>query len=85
MEEVIPGKEDNTLYKLGVLNANHDTSTQAPDEGWQDDDNLTENFLGVILFQKYNLNKGLGLFEKRAEEATTKELQQIHDFSTYIP
>ena len=39
----------------------------------------------MILVQQYNLNKGLDLFGERAEEATTKELQQIHDFGTYIP
>ena len=59
-------------YKVGVLNVNLDTPTQAPDEGWQDDDNLTEHLLGVILVQKYNLKKGLELFGERAEEATTK-------------
>ena len=47
------------LYKVGVLNVNLDTPTQAPDEGWQDDDNLTEHFMGVILVQQYNLKKGL--------------------------
>ena len=70
---------------MGVLNVNLDTPTQAPDEGWQDDDNLTKHFLGVILVQQYNLKKGLELFGERAEEATTKELHQIHDFGTYIP
>ena len=67
------------------MNVNLDTPTQAPDEGWQDYYNLKENFLGVILVQQYNLKKGLVLLGKRAEEATTKELQQIHDFGTYIP
>ena len=71
-------------YKVGVLNVNIDTPTQAPDEGWQDDDNLTDHFLGVVLFQQYNLKKGLELFGERAKEATTKELQQIYDFGTYI-
>ena len=33
----------------------------------------------------YNPKKGLELFGERTEEATTKELQQIHDFGTYIP
>ena len=70
---------------MGVLNVNLDTPTQAPYEGWQDDDNLTEHFLGVISVPQYNLKKGLELFGECAEEATTKELQQIHDFSTYIP
>ena len=69
---------------MGILNVNLDNPTQAPDEGWQDGDNLTDHFLGVILVQKYNLKKGLELFGKRAEEATTKEIQQIHDFGTYI-
>ena len=67
------------LYK-GVLNVNPYTLNKAPYEGWQDDDNLKENFLGVILVQQYNLKKGLELFGKRAEEDTTKELHQIHDF-----
>ena len=85
LEEVTPGEEDNMPYKVGVLNVNLDTPTQAPYEGWQDDDNLIDRLLGVILVQRYNLKKGLELFGKRAEEATTKELQKIHDFGTYIP
>ena len=44
-----------------------------------------EHLLGVILVQQYNLKKGLELFGDRAEVATTKELQQIHDFGTYVP
>ena len=31
------------------------------------------------------MKKGLELFVDRAEAATTKELQQIHDFGTYVP
>eukprot|EP00957_Ditylum_brightwellii_P064289 4878750-Ditylum_brightwellii.AAC.1 len=59
-----------------------DTPVQAqtPDEGWRDDNNLTEHLLGVNLAQHYNLKKGLELFGDRVEIATTKELQQIHDF-----
>ena len=64
---------------------NLDTQMQAPDEGWEDDDTLTEHLLGVILVQQYNLKKGLELFGDRAEAATTKELQKIHDFDTYVP
>ena len=45
-----------------------------PDEGWEDEDTLTEHLLGVILVQQYNLKKGLELFGDRAEAATTKEL-----------
>ena len=75
----------NFCEKVGVLNVNLDTPIQALDEGWQDDDNLKENFLGVILVQQYNLKKGLELFGEHTEEATTKELHQIHNFGTYIP
>ena len=74
-------------YKMGVINLNLDTPTQAPNEGWKDDDTLTEHLLGVILVQQYNLKKGLDLelFRDRTKVATTKELQQIHDFGTCIP
>ena len=34
---------------------------------------------------QYNLKKRLEFFGERAEEATTKELHQIHNFGTYIP
>ena len=51
LEEVTPVEEDNMPYKVGLLNLNLDTPTQAPDEGWQDDDNLTEHLLRVILVQ----------------------------------
>ena len=65
-------------YKMGVINLNMDTpvQVQTPDEGWDDDDSLTEHLLGVILFQQYNLKikKGLELFGDRAEVATTKKL-----------
>ena len=46
---------------------------------------LTEHLLGVTLVQQYNLKKGMELFGDRAEAATTKELQSIHDFGTYEP
>ena len=47
------------IYKVGVLNVILDNPTQAPDEGLQDDDNLTEHLLSVIFVQQYNLKKGL--------------------------
>eukprot|EP00957_Ditylum_brightwellii_P068093 5168473-Ditylum_brightwellii.AAC.1 len=48
-------------YKMDVINLSMDTSVQlqTPDEGWQDDNSLTEHLLGVILVQQYNLKKGL--------------------------
>ena len=40
-------------YKMGVINLNIDTPVhvQIPDEGWEDNDSLTEHLLGVILVQ----------------------------------
>jgi hypothetical protein len=72
---------------MGVINLNMNTpvQVQTPDEGWEDDDSLTEYLLGVILVQQYNLKKGLELFGDKAEVATTKELQQIHNVGTYVP
>ena len=85
LNEVVPFGD--MPYKMGVINLNIDTLVQAqtPDEGCEDDDSLTEHLLGMIVVQQYNLKKGLELFEDRAEAATTKELQQIHDFGTYVP
>ena len=85
LDEVIPNDEEISDHKMGVINVNLDTPVQAPDDGWLDDEALTEHLLGVILVQQYNLKKGLELFGDRAEAATTKELQQIHDFGTYVP
>ena len=75
LNEVVPF--GNTPYKMGVINLNIDNpvQVQTPDEGWEDNDSLTEHLLGVILVQQYNLKKGLKLFEDMAEAAATKELQ----------
>ena len=85
LSEVLPSGP--VPYQMGVINLNMDTLVQieTPDEGWQDDDSLTEHLLGVILVQQYNLKKELELFGDRAEVATTKELQQIHNVGTYVP
>jgi hypothetical protein len=85
LSEIVPS--GTMLYKIGVINLNMDTpvQVQTPDEGWQDNDSLTEHLLGVILVQQYNLKSGLELFGDRAEVSTTKELQQIHNFGTYVP
>ena len=87
LNEVVPFGD--TPYKMDVVNLNIDTpvqvQVQTPDEGWEDNDSLTDHLLGVILVQQYNLKKGLELFGDRAEAATTKELQQIHDFGTHVP
>ena len=85
LDEVHPEGGKMNDHKMGVINLNLDTPSQAPDGGWQDDYSLTEHLLGVILVQHYNLKKGIELFGDRAEAATTKELQSIHDFGTYEP
>ena len=38
---------------------------------------------GIILASHYSLKKGTELFGEKANDATTKELQQIHDMGTY--
>ena len=83
LDEVVPSSF--MLYKVGVINLNTDTQLQleTPDEGLQDNNSLTEYLLGVILVQQNNLKTGLELFGDRAEEATTKEFQQIHDFGMH--
>ena len=70
---------------MGVLNVNIDAPVKDTSRNWMDDSSLDEYMLGVVLVQQYNLKNGLELFGDRAEEATKNELQQIHDFGTYIP
>ena len=41
--------------------------------------------MGVILAQHFSLKKGIALFGDKAEQATTEELQAIHDMGTYKP
>ena len=49
----------NMPYKMGVINLNIDTpvQVQTPDEGWEDDDSLTEHLMGVILVQQFTLRR----------------------------
>ena len=70
---------------MGVLNVNIDAPVKDTSRNCMDDSSLDEYLLEVVLVQQYNLRKGLELFGDRAEEATKNELQQIHDFGTYIP
>ena len=82
--EITPG-DGEIPYKMGILNVNCEAPKTEPDQDWMNDSNLDEQMLGVILVQQYNLKKGIELFGNRAKEATTNELQQIHNFGTYIP
>ena len=70
---------------MGVLNVHIDAPVKAPLRNWMDDSSLDEHLLVVVLVKHFNLRNGLELFGDRAEEITKNELQQIHDFVTYIP
>ena len=47
------------------------------------EEQVDEHILGLILASHFSLKKGMALFGERAEKATTKELQAIHDMGTY--
>ena len=66
----------------GVLNLNlgEESSLPPPTETQAED-----HTMGVVFAQQYTLKKGIKTFGDRAEEATTKELKQIHDMGTYQP
>ena len=43
-------------------------------EDWEVDEHTT----GLVMAHQYSLKKGVELFGERAEDATVKELSQIH-------
>ena len=49
------------------------------------EDHVVMHILGVVLAEKYSINKGIRLFEERAKESVSKELRQLHDYVTYTP
>ena len=49
------------------------------------EEQLDDHIMGVILAQHFSLKKGIPLFGDKAEQATTEELQAIHDMGTYEP
>ena len=49
------------------------------------EEQLDDHIMGVILAQHFSLKKGIALFGNKAEQATTAELQAIHDMGTYEP
>ena len=71
-------------YIDGVLNLN--LTGQASEEPAQmSEDYIEEHLLGLILAHQDTLKKGIELFGKEAEKASTKELKQIDDMDAYIP
>ena len=57
---------------------------EAPLEA-MDDEGAMLYILGVVMVQQFILSKGVKEFGDRSEEATMKELTQIHDMDTYCP
>jgi len=48
------------------------------------DDEVNHHIIGVDMAQHFSLKAGLKKFEVPGEEATTKELVQLHDMVTFI-
>ena len=46
------------------------------------EEDIEEHIFGIILASHYSLKKGTELFGEKANDMTTKELQQIHDMGT---
>ena len=72
-------------YKLqrevqGVVDFNLD---EEPSLSGLKESQVDYHIMGVIFAHQYTLKRGLEKFGERAEEATTKELKQIHDMGTY--
>jgi hypothetical protein len=48
------------------------------------EDHVVLHIVGVVMAQQYSINEGIKLFGDRAKESVNKELQQLHDYETYI-
>ena len=84
LSDITPG-EGEIPYNMGILNMNCEPPVKEASRDWMNDSDLEEQMMGVILVQQFNLKKGIELFGDQVKEATTKELQQIHNVGTYIP
>ena len=51
----------------------------------EEEEKVMATVLHYTFAQNYSLNKGLKIFGKRGEEATTKELKQLHEMDAFIP
>ena len=74
--------QQNMNEVQGVINLNLGEEQKLPPLVEAQIDN---HIMGVVFAQQYTLEKGTEKFGDRAEEATTKELKQIHDMGTYQP
>ena len=73
-----PMQYQNGVINLGLNEMSHLVSEMSKFE-------VDEHITGLIMAHQYSLKKGIQLFGNRAEEATVKELKQIHDMDTYTP
>ena len=49
------------------------------------EEQLDNHIVGVVMVECFSLKKGIRLSGDKAGEATTTELQAIHDMGTYEP
>jgi hypothetical protein len=71
----------NSFLSEGVINMN---AGDAEDYKMTDDE-VNHHIIGVVMAQHFSLKAGLKKFGVPGEEATTKELTQLHDMVTFIP
>jgi hypothetical protein len=79
----------NMPWMAGILGAALAAVTMPPPKLSEGEhlveDHVVLHIVGVVLAQQYSINKGIKLFGDRAKESVSKELQQLHDYETYIP
>ena len=71
----------NSFLIKGVINMN---AGDAEDYKMSDDE-VNHHIIGVVMAQHFSLKAGLKKFGVPGEEATTKDLTQLHDIVTFIP
>ena len=49
------------------------------------EEQLESHLLGVLMAQQYSTKKTRVLFGDKADAATTREINPINDFETYVP
>ena len=70
-------------YSDGVIGLNLSDPTY--DQRKMCEQEVEEHLLGLIMAHQYSMKKSIKLFGEKGEEATLKELKQIHDMDTYTP
>ena len=70
-------------YYDGVINLNLSDPTYTRRKMGEQE--VEEHVLGLIMAHQYSMKKGIEIFGEKGEEATLKDLKQIHDMDTYTP